>query len=127
MNYCGSVTIDISRLLDLFSSHCTERETLDWLQGAVTDRGKWHQAHGVFGHIRNKALKAERTGNKNLAAQYLFEEICAKTLYNLSGASAPFDSDSPYWVVPSAIGFARRVGIADMEVLACLTIQRDAL
>ena len=70
-------------------------------------------------------MKAERKGNANEAAQYRFEEICAKTLYNLSGASAPFDSDSPYWIVPNAIAFARRVGIPDAEVLACVTIQGE--
>jgi hypothetical protein len=127
MNNRGSITEDISRLLDLFSSHCTERETLDWLRSAAVDRAKWHKAHGVFGQIRSKSLNAERSGNANLAAQYLFEEICVKTLYNLSGASAPFDSDSPYWVVPNAIAFARCVGIAEADVLACLTIQGDAL
>ena len=127
MNYRGSITEDIARLLDLFSSHCTERETLDWLRSAVMDRAKWGKAHGVFGHIRTKTLKAERSGNANLVAQYLLEEICAKTLYNLSGASAPFDSDSPYWVVPNAIAFARCVGIAEAEVLACVTVRGGAL
>lgn len=127
MNYRGAITEDISRLLDLFSSHCTERETLDWLRSAATDRAKWHRAHGVLNQIRSKSLKAERTRKANLAAQYLFEEICAKTLYNLSGASAPFDSDSPYWVLPNAIAFARCVGIAEAEVLACVTIQGSAL
>lgn len=123
MNYQGAITQDIFRLLNLFSSHCTERETLDWLRGAANDRGKWQKAHGVFGHIRNKTLKAERSGNAKLTAQYLFEEICAKTLYNLSGASGAFDSDSPYWVVPNAIAFARCVGIDEIEILACITIQ----
>jgi hypothetical protein len=74
-------------------------------------------------------LKAERTGNSNGAAQYRFEEVCAKTLYNPSGASAPFDLDSPYWIVPNAMAFARRVGIPEAEVLACVTLpgeERDA-
>lgn len=122
MNYRGAITKDMTRLLELFSSHCAERGTLDWLQRAVVDRGKWRDAYGVFNHIRSKFLKAERTGNVNGAAQYRFEEICAKTLYNLSGASAPFDSDSPYWIVPNAIDFARQVGVSEAEVLACVTL-----
>lgn len=123
MNYGGAITTDISRLLELFSPRCTERETLDWLRGAVSDRARWVKAHGVFGHIRNKTLKAERSGNASLEAQYLFEEICAKTLYNLSGASAPIDSDSPYWVVPNAISLARHIGVSEEEVLACVSLQ----
>lgn len=122
MNYRGAITKDIGRLLDLFSPHCAERETFDWLRGAIADQGKWHQARRVFNQIRNKSLKAERTGNTAATAQYLFEEICAKTLYNLSGASAPFDADSPYWVPPNAIAFGRRIGINEAEVVACLTL-----
>lgn len=121
MNYGGAIIKDISRLLELFSLHCTERETLEWLRRAVSDRTKWVKAHGVFDQIRNKTLKAKRTGNASLSAQYLFEEICAKTLYNLSGAPAPFDSDSPYWVVPNAITLARHIGVSDAAVLACVS------
>ena len=40
-------------------------------------------AHALFDRIRQKTLVAERAGESDLAAQYLFEEICAKTLYNL--------------------------------------------
>lgn len=29
-------------------------------------------------------------------------EACAKTIYNLSGSSARFDADSPYWIAPGA-------------------------
>ena len=39
---------------------------------------------------------AERNGDQVLEAQYLFEEACAKALFNLSYPSAPFDPDSPY-------------------------------
>jgi len=127
MNYRGAITEDMSRLLELFSSSCTERESFDWLKNAVTNRAKWHEAHGVFNDIRRKTLKSERTGNGSLAVQYLFEEICAKILYNLSGASAPFDSDSPCWLVPNAIAFARRVGIAEAAVLACIASQSGEL
>jgi hypothetical protein len=58
-----------------------------------------------------------------LEGERLFEESCAKTLYNLSGESAPFDADSPYWIVPSAFALARRVGIDDSEILAVVAVQ----
>lgn len=67
--------------------------------------------------IGKKALAAERQGDRLLQRQYLFEEICAKTLYNLSGQPAPFDADSPYWIIPNAMAFARKLGIEDREVL----------
>ena len=54
------------------------------------------EAHALFRSIRTKTLEAERTKDAVLTAQYLFEEICAKTLYNMSISSAPFDPDSPY-------------------------------
>lgn len=125
MNYRGAITKDMARLLDLLAPYCSDRETIDWLRAAVADRSRWHKAHGVFSHIRSKSLKAERSGKTIKAAQYLFEEICAKTLYNLSGASAPFDADSPYWVVPNAVSFARQVGVSEKEVMACVTLHAE--
>ena len=125
MNYRGAITKDMARLLDLLAPHCTDRETIDWLRTAVADRGRWDKAHGVFNHIRSKSLKAERSAKAMPLAQYLFEEICAKTLYNLSGASAPFDADSPYWVIPNAIAFARHIGVNEQEVLACITVHGE--
>jgi hypothetical protein len=127
MNYRGAITKDMARLLELFSSRCTDRETIDWLKRAAADRAEWHDAREVFNHVRSKLLKAERTGNAIGASQYRFEEVCAKTLYNLSGASAPFDPDSPYWIVPNAVAFARRVQLPEAEVLACVTLQGDQL
>ena len=123
MNYRGAIVGDISKLLGLLAPQCTDRETLDWLCHAATDRGKWGAANGVFNQIRSKALKAERSGDSTALAQYLFEEICAKTLYNLSGATAPFDSDSPYWVLPNAIAFARQIGVPDAAVLGSVSLQ----
>jgi hypothetical protein len=125
MNYGGAITTDIGRLLDLFAPHCQDRETIDWLRSAVTDRGKWQKAHGVFTNIRDKSLKAGRSRNSVVMAQYLFEEICAKTLYNLGSFSAPFDADSPYWLVPNAMAFARHLGVPEQEVLSCVTSPID--
>ena len=109
---------DMEKLIELFARHCNDRETLDDLARMAADEGRWSKAHGLFDGIRQKTLVAERAGDETLAAQYLFEEICAKTLYNLSYSSAPFDADSPYWIVPNAFALARRLGISDSEILA---------
>jgi hypothetical protein len=79
----------------------------------------WREAHKLFDRIRDKTLKADETGSRRLQWQYSFEEICAKTFYNIAdhhdGFSAeylpPFDVDVPFWVVPIAISFAHELGI----------------
>lgn len=50
-------------------------------------------------------------GDELKLAQCAFEEICAKTLYNLSGEPAPFDADSPFWVIPLAINLGANLGL----------------
>jgi hypothetical protein len=87
----------------------------------TSDPGRWQKAHGLFQRIRAKSLRAIRTNDKILEAQYNFEEVCAKTLYNLAGASAPFDADSPYWIAPTAIVLARLLKMEDAEVLRIVT------
>jgi hypothetical protein len=117
MNYGEKVLDDMDGLIRLFSPHCADRATLDELHRMIGNQSSWSKAHGLFDRIRVKTLEAERGGDGTLACQYLFEEICAKTLSNLSGEPAPFDADSPYWLIPNAIAFARRVGIRDSEVI----------
>jgi hypothetical protein len=120
---------DLARLVELFRSHCQDQETLNWLHRATEDRARWKDAHGVVNHIRTKYLKAEKRGDEILMAQYIFEEVCAKTIYNMSGMPAPFDADSPYWVVPNAISLARELGLGESSVIECLgsTFQRQGL
>ena len=83
----------------------------------AADRSRWQQGHALLQRIRSKTLLAERSGEAAKSEQYLFEEVCAKTFYNLSHEPAPFDADSPYWVVPNAIRLARRLGIAETTLL----------
>jgi hypothetical protein len=122
MNRGGRIVTDVEKLIELFAERCKDRATLDELASMATDHGRWAKAHGLFDRIRQKTLVAERAGDQILTAQYLFEEICAKTLYNLSGESAPFDPDSPYWILPNAFALARKIGIDDSEVLAVVAV-----
>ena len=117
MNYGEKILDDMDGLIRLFSPHCSDRVTLDELHQMIGSQRSWSTAHSLFGRIRTKTLEAESTKDHARACQYLFEEICAKTLYNLSGESAPFDADSPYWIIPNAMAFARKVGISDSEVI----------
>jgi hypothetical protein len=88
----------MKRLIELFAAHSADRATLDELHQMASDRGTWNRAHDLFQRIRKRSLHAYHIGDMKLKAQLGFEEACAKTLYNLSGHPAPFDSDSPYWI-----------------------------
>ena len=110
----------IGALVALFLPRCSDGETLSELQGMVMAQEDWHKARGLFGRIRLKNLAAAKAGNLPLEAQYCFEETCAKTLYNLSQGVAPFDADSPQWIVPNAIALGRHLGLPETEVTARL-------
>jgi hypothetical protein len=64
--------------------------------------------------------------------QYCFEEICAKTLYNLSqayylrGYRGAFDQDSPFFIVPIAFDFARQLKLNDRVILEIVAPRRTS-
>jgi hypothetical protein len=109
----------IGALVAFFLPHCSDQSTMLELKNMASDFKQWCQAHKLFGRIRNKTLRADDAKDNMLQCQYSFEEICAKTLYNMAdhheGFNAaylpPFDEDSPFWVLPIAIGFAHRLGL----------------
>lgn len=108
---------DMKSLVRLFAPHCEQRETMDELARMLEDEEQWTGAHDLFRRIRRKSLDAVRDENGPLGAQYSFEEICAKTLFNLTDTDAPFDQESPYWIIPQALGLARALEIAESRVL----------
>jgi hypothetical protein len=112
-----NIIVAIRGLCGLFASHTNDRATLDEIVDVSLDRTRWRSAHDLFQRIRAKNLRACERGDVRLEAQYRFEEVCAKSLYNLSKEPAPFDVDSPYWIVPNAIGFARTAGIDDAAII----------
>ena len=108
-----SAATAISEMLGFFIPHCGDVSTLNQLNAMAVDRSQWRKAHDLFDRIRKKTLRADKAGDRLLQHQYSFEEICAKTLYNLSGYPASFDDDSPFWVIPIAVAFAHQLGVAD--------------
>jgi hypothetical protein len=108
-----SVASSISEMVSFFVPHCGDVSTLNELKAMAADRKQWRRAHDLFDRIRKKTLRADKENDRMLQHQYSFEEICAKTLYNLSGYPAPFDDDSPFWVLPIAVAFAHFLGIDD--------------
>lgn len=106
----------MKQMIELFAPHCEDRSTLDELHRMIDDQRSWPRAHDLFSRIRRKTLEAESRGDAQADCQYLFEEICAKTIFNLTDTDAPFDEDSPDWVVPNALSLARKLGIDESEV-----------
>ena len=106
---------EIKKLVSLFLPLCNDRETLLALHSMVEDQNLWHEGHSLFQNIRFKTLGSEKSGNRLNNIQYCFEEACAKTLYNLSGSSAPFDADSADWIHPNALALAKALNISDPE------------
>jgi hypothetical protein len=98
-------------LFDVFEPLCENKQGLQALSAIASNRGRWRDAHKLFQGIRQQTLAAEKKGDELRLAQYAFEEICAKTLYNLSGAPAPFDPDSAFWVIPLATQFGAKLGL----------------
>jgi len=108
----------IRQLLEVFAECVSDRETIDELFRVIDIPKRWNEAHALFDRIRDKTLRAIESGDSRLQAQYGFEEICAKSIYNESGADDPFDSDSPFWVIPLTLQAARELGVDQNKVLA---------
>ena len=108
-------------LVGLFLANGADRQTLDELARLMADEDRWSEAHDLFRRIRAKTLLAVKNENHRFGVQYAFEEICAKSLYNMTSCDDPFDPDAPYFVIPFAIRLARELGIADSRVLAIVT------
>ena len=111
----------IHGLIAIFTSRCTDCSTLSELAELIQDKTRWRKAHDLVHRIRKKTLVAQRNGDRLLEAQYLFEEVCAKTIYNLSGEAAPFDIDVPFSIVPNAFALARLLNISDSEIVQAIT------
>lgn len=121
MRHDGKViTAAIKRLVEILEAHSSDRSTLDELHRMTGDRGSWKRAYDLFQRIRRKSLDANRRGDTKLEVVFGFEEACAKTLYNLSGESAPFDADSPYWVIPNVLAAARCLEIDEHDIITAV-------
>jgi hypothetical protein len=103
-----------------FFERCEDKETLRKLITLANEKSRRKQARALFNEIRNKTLAAQRHDDQLAVAQYAFEEIYAKTLYNITHEPAPFDPDSPFWVLPRALKLGQMLGIADAGAISPL-------
>ncbi len=86
---------DIVELLAFFAPHRDDNSTFQKLQAISGDTSRWKKGHALFSEIRVKMLKADETNNERLQHQYSLDEICAKTLFNMSEPQQPFSAQSP--------------------------------
>ena len=79
----------------------TPRPEYDGLVAILRDPSRWRDAHDQFSAIRvNITLKNETYGKSDLDSLFAYiAENAAKTAYNCSGCSAPFDNDSFDWLL----------------------------
>lgn len=88
-------------ILSRFDSYIEEvPESIRDLYPIIDDKSKWKEAHKIFSGIRIFNLE-----NKNYKPEnYLsLAELVAKVIYNASGESAPFDSDSGHYISSLAL------------------------
>lgn len=131
MPHTNSMARAIQEMVRFFIPRCADQSTVRELDDMASDDEKWRYAHSMFSRIRDKTLRADAAKDRLLQHQYTFEEICAKTLYNMSGHIPggefpyPFDDDAPFWVIPIAVGFARALGIPDPYGVSSLLRPRE--
>lgn len=108
---------DIKKMLDLFENKVPDHDSNRLVWKFCNEKQKWMKAHGLHSTLRDRNLKAIKNGNKAKECQYRFEEVIAKTLFNLTYPTAPFDSDSPYWVIKNALELAIMLDVPTEHVV----------
>lgn len=111
------IITEMKALLDLFEDKVPDKESNRLVWRFCDEKHKWIKAHGLHSTLRDKNLKAIKQGNRAKECQYCFEEVIAKTLFNFTLSSAPFDPDSPYWVIKNALSLAKVVGMPTEAVV----------
>ena len=112
---------DIFKLLVLFQGIVPDKQSNQDLMALVQNTDQWGNAHDLFDSIRTKTLKAEKKKDRLQSLQYLFEEACAKSIYNTYCYSyeedGQFDPDSPHWIIKNALNLAYELGLETDKVL----------
>ena len=112
---------ELKSLLDLFESKVPDKDSNRLVWKFCDEKQRWIKAHGLHSTLRDRNLKSIKNGDKISEAQYCFEEVIAKTLFNLTMSSAPFDPDSPYWVIKNALALAKALEIPMDKVIEIVT------
>ena len=112
--YARQMGDSITRLVTLFDGRMPDHEVQQCLYDIASDSARWAEAHQYHSSVRRRLLA---TSDPFLQGQYYFVESCLETLYNETDALDPFDSVSPFWVVPNALRLAEKLEIPIDHVL----------
>ncbi|MCA9006506.1 MAG: hypothetical protein KDA70_14640 [Planctomycetaceae bacterium] len=103
----------IREMIAYFLPYCDDKITLQILLRMSECLEPWDEAGMLYERIRKKTVSASKQNDPRATAQYKFEEICAKTLYNMSKPDSPFSDDVPFWVIPLGFRFACELELPD--------------
>ncbi len=112
---------EMKLMLDLFENKVPDKDSNRLVWKFCDEKQRWIKGHGLHSTLRDRNVKASKQGDKIKEAQYCFEEVVAKTLFNLTSSSAPFDPDSPYWVIKNALSLAKALKIPPEKVVEIIT------
>ena len=111
----------LDALITLFAPGCSDTATMREVQELLRKETEWPTAHYLATRIRSKTIAAIQTADAKAEAQYYFEEMCARTLYNLSVPKKPFEPDTPYWIAPMALKLAKVLEIDARKITDIVT------
>lgn len=110
MHYTSS---HAKKALDIVKKHLpkvTNHPEYQNLVSILRDESRWEEAHDLFGDIRSNITLSMIDGERSLDHYFVYiAENAAKTAYNCSGGSAPFDSDSFEWLLRCERNFVKQV------------------
>lgn len=98
-------------VLDLSRERCPPVPAIDRVCELGKVQARWAEGHAAFDNVRLLTLLAERAPT-DAAYRALLDlaESAAKTIYNASGAPAPFDHHAPWRLPQRALAFVRALG-----------------
>lgn len=103
-------------VLDICRARCPSPREVDDVAEVGRDPSRWREGHARFDAVRTLTLKAEGHPDRLYRMLLHVAEIVAKVVYNASGAPAPFDANSVWWLPRNARDFA--AALDDEEVWA---------
>ena len=112
---------EMQMLLDLFHDSVPDKESNRLVWMFCEEKHRWPKAHGLHTTRSERYSKAEKQENSAKKAQYCFEQVVAKTLFNFTRPLAAFDPDSPYWLIKNALALAKELNLPTEKVVQKVT------
>ena len=113
---CSRQVSRAAAILDVCRTRWTPVPAVDAVSALARAPERWREGHDHFSAVRQLTLLEERRRTNEIYYSLLFvAENTAKTIYNATEPSAPFDEDSPFWLAANALEMARNVNAPAFE------------